>query len=70
MKYRVKGSITADIEMEIEASSHDEVERMFHDSLAINAVLIDVEAKAWDTIEDSISGIYGTTVEAVEVKAA
>lgn len=63
MNYTVKAPVTVNVEMEIEAESQDEAIAKFKDSLALNAVLIDVDPTQWDTIEDSISEIGPVFVE-------
>lgn len=70
MEYRIKTTIVADIEISLVAESAEAAERIVHDSLAVNAVLIDIDPLKWDTIEDSITEINGTTIETVEEEAA
>lgn len=63
MNYIVKAPVTVNVEMEIEAVSQDEAIATFKDSLALNAVLLDVDPTQWDTIEDSISDVGPVFVE-------
>lgn len=66
MNYIVKAPVTVNVEMEIEADSQDEAIATFKDSLALNAVLLDVDPTQWDTIEDSISDVGPVFVEVVK----
>jgi hypothetical protein len=64
--WKIKADVTVDVEIEIEAPSKDEAQKLFANELAMSASLVDLPNENYTVYEDSIQSIDVTSVEAVD----
>jgi hypothetical protein len=64
--FRISAAVTVDVVIEIEARDIEHAKELWHDNIAVEASMIELDPKNWMTTDDSIIEVENFFVERIE----